>query len=187
MLPLPPPSNAPTQALEIDQKTPDSHVFRDPRMISLTGTHPFNAEAPLTALLHEGFLTTPELFFVRNHRPVPEVEDAGMLDWEFTVEAMADNPLTISLRELMAEYEQQTYPITLVFAGNRTKEQNMMRKSNGFSWGPAGVSTALFTGVVMSDVIRRRQEVVNNENGTSVGVLRRARRVTTTVLGSYST
>jgi nitrate reductase (NAD(P)H) len=68
---------------------------------------------------------------------------------------MVDNPLTITLRDLMADYEQQTYPITLVCAGNRRKEQNQVRKSKGFSWGPAGVSTALFTGVVMSDVIRR--------------------------------
>ena len=30
-----------------------------------------------------------------------------------------------------------------------------MRKSKGFSWGPAGVSTALFTGVVMKDIIER--------------------------------
>jgi hypothetical protein len=86
ILRLPPLSNAPVQVLEIDQKTPDAHVFRDPRMIRLTGAHPFNAEAPLTALLGEGFLTTPELFFVRNHGPVPEVEDAEVLDWEFTVE-----------------------------------------------------------------------------------------------------
>ncbi|KAJ7892818.1 hypothetical protein B0H14DRAFT_3105104 [Mycena olivaceomarginata] len=155
ILRLPPLSNAPVQVLEIDQKTPDAHVFRDPRMIRLTGAHPFNAEAPLTALLGEGFLTTPELFFVRNHGPVPEVEDAEVLDWEFTVEGMVENPLKITLRDLMAEHEQQTYPITLVCAGNRRKEQNMVRKSKGFSWGPAGVSTALFTGVAMSDVIRR--------------------------------
>jgi DMSO/TMAO reductase YedYZ molybdopterin-dependent catalytic subunit len=31
----------------------------------------------------------------------------------------------------------------------------VVRKSKGFSWGPAGVSTALFTGVVMADVIRK--------------------------------
>jgi len=55
----------------------------------------------------------------------------------------------------MADYENVTYPITLVCAGNRRKEQNVVRKSKGFSWGPAGVSTALFTGVVMRDVIER--------------------------------
>lgn len=68
---------------------------------------------------------------------------------------MVANPIKITLKELMADYENVTYPITLVCAGNRRKEQNVVRKSKGFSWGPAGVSTALFTGVVMKDVIER--------------------------------
>ena len=55
----------------------------------------------------------------------------------------------------MTEYEQVTYPLTLVCAGNRRQEQNQVRKTKGFSWGSAGLSTALFTGVVMSAVIRR--------------------------------
>ena len=68
---------------------------------------------------------------------------------------MVDNPLTLSLRQLMAEYEQLTYPVTFVCAGNRRKEQNVVRKTKGFSWGPAGVSTALFTGVAMAEVIKK--------------------------------
>ena len=38
-------------------------------------------------------------------------------------------------------------------AGNRRKEQNVVTKSLGFSWGAAGLSTALFTGVYLSDVL----------------------------------
>ena len=68
---------------------------------------------------------------------------------------LVDNPLTLTLRQLMSDYEQITCPITLVCAGNRRKEQNMVRKSKGFSWGAAGVSTALFTGVVMADLIKK--------------------------------
>lgn len=156
-IPLPPPSTIPTEILDVDLKTPDSHVPRDPRLIRLTGVHPFNVEAPLTPLFNEGFLTSPELFYVRNHGAVPQVRDEDIIDWKFTVEGLVDNPMTISLRQLMTEYEQVTYPITLVCAGNRRKEQNMVRKSKGFSWGAAGLSTALFTGVVMSDVIKRAQ------------------------------
>ena len=85
-LPLPPPSTIPTNVLEIDKKTPDSHVPRDPRLIRLTGVHPFNVEPPLSALFNEGFLTSPELFYVRNHGAVPEVHDEDILNWEFTVE-----------------------------------------------------------------------------------------------------
>jgi len=40
-----------------------------------------------------------------------------------------------------------------VCAGNRRKEQNVVRKSLGFSWGAAGISTALFTGVYLADVL----------------------------------
>jgi nitrate reductase (NAD(P)H) len=72
-----------------------------------------------------------------------------------TSHSLVANPLKITLRQLLDEYENVTYPITLVCAGNRRKEQNMVRKSKGFSWGPAGVSTALFTGVVMKDIIER--------------------------------
>ena len=153
--PLPPPSTAPSAVLEVDKKTPDFHVPRDPRLIRLTGVHPFNVEAPLTDLFNEGFLTTPELFYVRNHGAVPEVHDEDIPDWEFTVEGLVEKPLKITLTDLIADFDQKTYPITLVCAGNRRKEQNVVRKTKGFSWGPAGVSTALFTGVVMGDILRR--------------------------------
>lgn len=83
---LPPPSRSPTEVLEVDRQTPDAHVPRDPRLIRLTGVHPFNVEAPLTDLFNEGFLTSPELFYVRNHGAVPVVHDEDVMDWEFSVE-----------------------------------------------------------------------------------------------------
>ena len=46
-----------------------------------------------------------------------------------------------------------TVPITLVCAGNRRKEQNVVQKSLGFNWGAGGLSTALFTGVYLADVL----------------------------------
>lgn len=51
--PLPPPSTQP-QVLELDKKTPDHHVPRDPRLIRLTGVHPFNVEPPLSDLFQQG-------------------------------------------------------------------------------------------------------------------------------------
>ena len=152
--PLPPPSASPTDVLETDKKTPDGWLPRDPRLIRLTGVHPFNVEAPLSDLYNEGFLTSPELFYVRNHGPVPKVEGDD-LDWEFSIEGMVEQPIKLSLRDLLEQYDQKTYPITLVCAGNRRKEQNVVRKTKGFSWGAAGVSTALFTGVVMGEVLKR--------------------------------
>ena len=117
--PLPPPTTTPTQILDADAKTPDSWLPRDPRLIRLTGNHPFNVEPPLSALFDEGFLTSPELFYVRNHGPVPQVLDEEVLSWEFSVEGMVERPLKLTLRDLLEQYEQRTYPITLVCAGNR--------------------------------------------------------------------
>jgi nitrate reductase (NAD(P)H) len=84
--PLPAPRVPATKVLDVDKTTPDHHVPRDPRLIRLTGVHPFNVEAPLTDLFNEGFLTSPELFYVRNHGAVPEVKDNEVLDWNFTIE-----------------------------------------------------------------------------------------------------
>jgi nitrate reductase (NAD(P)H) len=153
--PLPPPSKEPTEVLETDKKTPDKWLPRDPRLIRLTGVHPFNVEAPLSDLYNEGFLTSPELFYVRNHGHVPQVKEEEIPDWEFTIEGMVENPITLTLRDLMEQYNNVTYPVTLVCAGNRRKEQNVVRKSKGFSWGAAGVSTALFTGVVLHEVLKK--------------------------------
>lgn len=83
---LPRPRQPATEVLDLDKSTPDAHVPRDPRLIRLTGVHPFNVEAPLTELFDEGFLTSPELFYVRNHGAVPDVQDDQCLDWTFSVE-----------------------------------------------------------------------------------------------------
>lgn len=85
-LPPLPATKMPTAVLAIDKNTPDAHVPRDPRLIRLTGAHPYNVEAPLTTLFDEGFLTSPELFYVRNHGLVPEVQDHEIAEWQLTVE-----------------------------------------------------------------------------------------------------
>lgn len=150
-----PPRNATKAVQKEDLKTPDSHVERDSRLIRLTGIHPFNCEPPLSDLYDEGFLTSENLHYVRNHGPVPLCNDDAMDEWAFTVEGLVDSPFTISVKELVTKYDQVTYPITLVCAGNRRKEQNVVRKSKGFSWGPSGLSTALWTGVVIGDLIAK--------------------------------
>ena len=63
-LPLPQSRRRPTAVLDVDKNTPDSHVPRDPRLIRLTGVHPFNVEAPLTDLYNEGMFPRPINFRV---------------------------------------------------------------------------------------------------------------------------
>lgn len=68
---------------------------------------------------------------------------------------LVENPIVLTLRQIISDFRQVTCPVTLVCAGNRRKEQNMVRKSKGFNWGAAGLSTALFTGPMMHDILTR--------------------------------
>lgn len=95
-----PPTNSQKSVRPEDLKTPDSHVERDARLIRLTGTHPFNCEPPLRDLYDEGFLTSEDLHYVRNHGPVPRCDDGDMDQWTFTVDGLVENPFTLSVREV---------------------------------------------------------------------------------------
>ena len=68
--------------------------------------------------------------------------------------SLVEKPLVLNFREILQQYNQITAPITLVCAGNRRKEQNVVRKTKGFSWGSAGLSTALWTGPMIADILR---------------------------------
>ncbi|GAA5887933.1 hypothetical protein JCM6882_000807 [Rhodosporidiobolus microsporus] len=135
--------------------TPDEWVVRDEALVRLTGKWPFNVEPPLPDLWNAGFLTPTRLFYVRNHGVVPKVTQEEGASWTFDISGLVKRPCTLSLADLIdpTKFQTVTLPVTLVCAGNRRKEQNVVAKSLGFSWGPAGLSTALFTGVYLADVL----------------------------------
>ncbi|KAK9836934.1 hypothetical protein WJX81_000653 [Elliptochloris bilobata] len=133
-----------------DSQSPDRWVKRHRQLIRLTGRHPLNAEPPLSVLMSKGFITPTALHYVRNHGAVPQ------LDWNthrISVGGLVDRPASFSIPELLALLPSYTLPITLVCAGNRRKEQNVVRKSVGFNWGPAAVSTSYWTGVRLCDLL----------------------------------
>jgi len=49
---------------------------------------------------------------------------------------------------------QVTVLATLTCAGSRRKEENMVKKTIGFSWGPAGTACSYWTGVRMSHLLQ---------------------------------
>ncbi|KAK9270429.1 hypothetical protein L1049_026008 [Liquidambar formosana] len=57
--------------------------------------------------------------------------------------------------QLVTEFVTREFPVTLVCAGNRRKEQNMVKQTIGFNWGAAGVSTSVWRGVRLRDVLMR--------------------------------
>ncbi|XP_044721403.1 oxidoreductase molybdopterin binding domain-containing protein [Hirsutella rhossiliensis] len=122
-------------------------------MIRLTGKHPCNTEAPLSTLFSRGFLTPQNLFYVRSHGYTPRVTCPQAKAWRLRVHGLVDNGNEFSIQDLKERFQVITLPVTLVCAGNRRKEQNMVAKGLGFNWGAAGVSTGLFTGVYLADIL----------------------------------
>lgn len=166
-----------------DAGTKDAWVPRDPWMLRLTGRHPFNSEAPLDDLMASGFITKTALHFVRNHGAVPRKEwathrvtiDVGAgADLNASSAAAAgaaaaaaapvsasspsssppssSKPLVLSMDQIVA-LPARNLTVTMACAGNRRKEQNMHKKSQGFNWGAAAVSTATWTGVLLRDLL----------------------------------
>jgi nitrate reductase (NAD(P)H) len=76
---------------------------------------------------------------VRNHGAVPRVSlGHAYADWKIRIHGLVANPVELSVRELVARFPVVTLPVTICCAGNRRKEQNVVRKSLGFDWGAGG-------------------------------------------------
>jgi nitrate reductase (NAD(P)H) len=133
-----------------DAKTPDEWLPRDGRLVRLTGRHPFNVEPPLSVLNKTRFITPSSLHYVRNHGACPK------LTWEghtVVIGGLVNKPMELSMDELVNLAEPRELPVTLVCAGNRRKEQNMIRQTIGFNWGPSGVSTNVWKGTTLRDLL----------------------------------
>lgn len=135
-----------------DKGTADHWVHRNPSLIRLTGKHPFNSEPSLTRLMSHGFITPAPLHYVRNHGPVPM---ATWDDWTVEVTGLVKRPTRFTMAQLVSEFPSREFPVTLVCAGNRRKEQNMVKQTVGFNWGPSAVATSVWRGVPLRCVLER--------------------------------
>lgn len=138
-----------------DVGTPDDWISREGQLVRLTGKHPMNAEPPLALLHQHQFLTPAAMHFVRSHGTVPK------LTWQNhnlkiggNHETIDQQPRSFSMDELVSMPSHEL-PVTLVCAGTRRKEQNMMKQTNGFHYGPCGVSTNVWKGVLLRDLLLR--------------------------------
>lgn len=132
-----------------DVGTPDEWIPRDGKLVRLTGRHPFNVEPPLAVHQEFKFITPTCLHYVRNHGACPN------LSWDehrVKVGGIVPRKLDMSMDQIVAMPSREL-PVTLVCAGNRRKEQNMIRQTIGFNWGAGGVSTNVWKGVLLRDLL----------------------------------
>ncbi|CAG9536838.1 unnamed protein product [Cercopithifilaria johnstoni] len=113
---------------------------------------PFNAETP-TELLTDNFYTPNDLFYVRNHMPVPVIDAKKH---KLIIEGISvQQPLTLSLNDLKSKFPRVSVNATLQCAGNRRSEMNATKKVQGLNWKSTAIGNAKWTGVPLKDVLMK--------------------------------
>ncbi len=128
---------------------PDAARFdKHPRFL-VRQAEPFNGGPPPDLLRHSP-ITPNGLFFVRNHGDVPALDARRH---RLIVEGAVERPLELSLADLAA-FPKTNVIATLQCAGHRRQE--LARRQpipHELPWGAEAVSTAVWTGVRLADLL----------------------------------
>lgn len=108
---------------------------------------PANLEMHFGAL--QGFFTPNELFYIRSHFPVPEIDPKT---WRLRIEGAVEQPLELTHDDLCG-LPTVTVPATLECAGNG--RVFLVPKVKGTQWELGAVGNAQWTGVSLGEILRR--------------------------------
>jgi len=135
----------------------------DPELSPLLKYHsskPTNAEAP-GKLLGDAWITPQELWFVRNHHPVPTIAES---DYVLSIGGLGvqsdksnekgEARVVLKLSDLKSKFKRHTVVSSLQCGGNRRAEMNQVAVTSGSPWNVSAISTAEWSGARLSDVLR---------------------------------
>lgn len=111
--------------------------------------NPLNAEPPRELLLRS-FRTPAELFYVRNHGNIPEVD---AFTYRLLVRGLVERPLELSMDALRTRFTEVEVTATLECAGNRRRELMDIDPVDGEPWREGAIGTAAWSGVRLRDVL----------------------------------
>ncbi|XP_076758471.1 sulfite oxidase [Xylocopa sonorina] len=133
----------------INENDPYSREPIRHKALKINGQKPFCAEPP-SSLLIESFITPAELFYVRNHLPVPEI-DLKTYTLELAVEETTKKALQF---EDIKKYPRHTITSAVMCGGNRRSEMAQEKPLKGLSWGVGAVGNATWTGARLCDILK---------------------------------
>lgn len=112
---------------------------------------PFNAE-PRAGDLVGSFETPVDALFVRNHAPVPEIDEDS---YRLEIGGLVDTPLSLSLEELRSDFEAREITAFLMCAGNRRTQFFAIEDVPGeVPWADQAVGNARWKGVPLAAVLQ---------------------------------
>ena len=138
---------------KIDYDSSDPYA-KDPTRHSALVVHkqkPFNAETPTQLISEESYITPNALWYVRHHHPVPEVDPK---DYRLVIEGKGIKaPIALTLEDLKTLFRKHTVTATMQCGGNRRGAFNDIEKTSGLAWSTGAISTAVWGGVLLRDVL----------------------------------
>jgi sulfite oxidase len=121
---------------------------RDPSLVPCS-MKPFIAEASVD-LLMDHYITPSELHYVRNHMPVPIINEE---DYQLSLSGKGVRDVKLSFEELKTKFKKHTFAATLHCAGNRAVVMSEAKKIVGLSSGAGDISTSEWGGALLKDVL----------------------------------
>lgn len=130
---------------------PKTYEREPPRhpALKINSKEPFNAEPPPSKLI-ASYVTSVDMFYKRNHGPIPVLEDYSLYHLE--VGGVAPNLLTLSM-EAIKKLPKHTVVATLQCAGNRRTAMSVTQKVKGVGWGIAALGNGVWSGARLSDIL----------------------------------
>ncbi|KAF9273588.1 hypothetical protein BGZ68_001370 [Mortierella alpina] len=155
-------THTPVQPPKHSQKTLcDLDYAQDPpRILSNYLVHapkPFNAEPHLPLLVNSGTITPADVFFKRNHGPIPDIrledhqvyigvqtnELSEKVDWK-----------VLNMQDLMTKWPKATITASLQCAGNRREGLAQLKEVKGVIWKSGTISNAVWSGPRLCDILK---------------------------------
>ncbi|KAG0206973.1 hypothetical protein BGX28_001722 [Mortierella sp. GBA30] len=144
------------------KKLCDLDYARDPpRALSNYLVHsaiPFNAEPHLSHLVNAGSITPTDVFFKRNHGPIPDIQ---LEDHQVYIGVQTDangDPhvewKALSMNDLMTKWPKTTIMASLQCAGNRREGLAQLKEVKGVIWKAGTISNAVWSGPRLCDILK---------------------------------
>lgn len=126
-------------------------------ILNVLSQKPFNAETPSKVLIGNR-LTPNDIFFVRNHLPVPNVDD--IQDYKLSICIGTDSAEDDLIQVIEFSYEQlrtlftpHTVESVVQCSGNRRSDLKKLKEIKGLDWQVGAIGNAKWTGARLVDVL----------------------------------
>ncbi|XP_008213038.1 probable sulfite oxidase, mitochondrial isoform X1 [Nasonia vitripennis] len=118
------------------------------KILKVNGKQPFCAEPP-PPLLVKNFKTPKDVFYVRNHLPVPIID---IENYELELAVEDDTIKTLTLEDIK-KYPKYTVTSAIMCGGNRRSEMADAKPLRGLSWSVGAIGNASWSGARLCDVL----------------------------------